>query len=731
MGQMRTLAIALTLAWIAIATTNSTAQLFKTAQTFAVSRDADYFAVGDFNGDGNPDIILINNFSSGGRAQVYLGNGKGGFSKGSTPEISAFSLCVVVGDFNNDGKLDLAVGGENTLDILLGKGDGTFQAPMIIEQQSPVFSIAAADLNNDGKLDLILSSATVLLGNGNGTFQGPINTGAIGSTVPIVVGDFTGDKKLDLAMLDNRNQQSLGYVMVYPGNGDGTFQPAIVTVFPGYNSSGITAADFNRDGKLDLAISGCSDINCFAPETATILLGNGDGTFQSQTVTATLGIGPMSILSADFNRDGIPDLLELNRGSADITIWTGKGDGTFNSSESWAMPLASHLAVVGDFNNDGQPDIVILDLNVPSEGLTFVKGLPGAKFAAALESYAPAPDVPATGDFNEDGKLDVIVGNGFASSVSVALGQGDGTFQSLPSFSFPANSGPSQILVGDFNGDHHLDMIYVTAFADGQTFIALGNGDGTFKPAVPIHCGDRSFYLEIGDFNGDGILDIVASNDVVPAALEVCLGNGDGTFQPPVPFLTNDYYVDYLAVADVNGDGKLDLILVVGNNPGSVQTMLGNGDGTFQPPSPPTTLGRYPLKPVLVDLNGDGNLDMVVQMNDSTDNLYVLFGDGKGNFHTSQIFSLPKGPASVAGTVVVADFNGDGILDIADPYADIEAGIGMLFGKGNGTFTKGSPINVVPFSIVGGDFNGDGKTDLVFSSPYNSALTTLLNTPPK
>jgi hypothetical protein len=169
---------------------------------------------------------------------------------------------------------------------------------------------------------------------------------------------------------------------------------------------------------------------------------------------------------------------------------------------------------------------------------------------------------------------------------------------------------------------------------------------------------------------------------------------------------------------------------VNGENPGSYITMLGNGDGTFQAASAPAALGTYPMQPILADLNGDGKIDMVLQMNSPTNNLYVLLGNGDGTFQAPEIFSLADGPGYVLGGAVIADFNGDGILDIAAPYGCCQigvVGIGMLYGTGHGTFTQGPAIGVVPGMIVGGDFNGDGKTDILFGDAYSNMVSALLD----
>ena len=706
----------------------ATAPVFETPQSFAIAASANAFGVGDFNRDGNLDLVGVD--QSGSRALVYLGNGKGSFTKGAAAQIASISECITVGDFNNDGILDLAIAGDTTTEVLLGNGDGTFQAGKKI-QQPMINTISAGDFNNDGNLDLLLNGNTIALGKGDGTFQQPTTVNNYATSVPVAIGDFNGDHKLDFALLSYADASQ---VVTFLGNGDGTFQTPLTTEIPGYYQQGIVAGDFNGDGKTDLATSQCSEGNCDGAGSANILLSNGNGTFQVQTITELIGFKPGVILAADFNRDGKTDLVEMNA-SDDMAVWTGKGDGTFNVSQSWALPPTPAYAAIGDFNNDGQPDIALISAenNGTLREMTVVLGTAGGKFLAAAESYAYAPDALATGDFNEDGKLDAIAGSGYDNTATVALGNGNGTFRALPSFPMmPVNNSADEILVDDFNNDHHLDIVSMSFTNLGQVVIGLGNGNGTFKPGVRISCGLEATFAVAGDFNGDGKLDLATTNYGRPTgSVNICLGNGDGTFQPPTTIaLSSGSQPNFAAATDLNGDGKVDLIVINSGIPGSYVTMLGNGDGTFQAASAPVALGTYPMQPILGDLNGDGKIDMAIQMNNSTDNLYVLLGNGDGSFQTPQIYSIIDGPSYVIGGPVIADFNGDGIPDLAAEYGCCQSGalgIGMLYGTGDGTFTMGAPIAVAPGMIVGGDFNGDGKTDILFGDGYSNMVSALLD----
>jgi hypothetical protein len=313
----------------------------------------------DFNGDGIPDLVILGDGIS-----VLLGNGDGTFTAAPRPPAD-LPGSVVVGDFNGDGAPDLAVAprlDEGDSEVLLGKGDGTFN--LVHEDFGnkngivTSSSIAVGDFNGDGKLDLAetcssineqpCNSLLILLGNGDGTF---IQSSAIPFDIfgfqSTAAGDFNGDGHLDLAVTDSGSND----VTILLGSGDGSFTPT-ANLVTGVNPSSIAAADFNRDGRLDLAVtdSGSNDV--------TILLGNGDGNFTS-AASAAAGIVPASVAIGDFNGDGATDLVVANAGSSRVTILSGNGDGTFTAAASPAADTGSTSVAVADFNADGKEDIVV------------------------------------------------------------------------------------------------------------------------------------------------------------------------------------------------------------------------------------------------------------------------------------------------------------------------------------------------------------------------------------
>jgi hypothetical protein len=331
----------------------------------------------DFNEDGKPDLAIAANV----RMYIYLGNGNGTFTPTPTSPISVPSPPyddfgspylgpIAVGDFNNNGHLGLAVGmfQNDAAVILFGNGNGSFapsSAAFANALGQPTSAIAAADFNADGKLDLVITNqllgqSPVVLGYGNGAFNTAGDLFSSGFSAAAAVGDFNADGKLDVAVASGG---STAYpdsgVTVSLGKGDGTFTEASGSPIPlGQNLSAIATADFNGDGKLDLAATDS------AGNAVIILLGNGDGTFGAPT-TIPVGNGPDAIVAADFNNDGKLDLAVANYGDGTITLLLGNGDGTFTQAAGSPFTVGQHpyQITVADFNGDGKIDLATANLS--------------------------------------------------------------------------------------------------------------------------------------------------------------------------------------------------------------------------------------------------------------------------------------------------------------------------------------------------------------------------------
>jgi hypothetical protein len=391
--------------------------------------------------------------------------------------------------------------------------NGSPRVSTFVSSSRLMAAITAADVAVAGTATVAVNSPSpgggvstpVYLGVTNPFSQITFTTSTFGSLIPLgmTAADLNRDGKLDLVTA-NEN----GDVSVFLGNGDGTFQAGRDYVVGSQSNEldSVVAVDVNGDGKLDL-------IACLVSTAQVgVLLGNGDGTFGTASLYATNGGLPQSILVADFNGDGFTDIAVANYGSNTIGVLLGNGDGTFRTAINSASSFGPEYFVVGDFNKDGKLDVV-----------------------------TSAPD---------------------AGGISIMLGNGDGTFK--PPVTYPAGFGPLALVSGDFNGDGNLDVV-VTSNMDAQTnpiSVFLGNGDGTFQPYVQFNVGDFPSQIVAGDLDGDGKLDLIVMNSDIffgGPTLSVLFGVGNGTFLPQVvfPVAANSTIVP----GDFNGDGRLDLAI--------------------------------------------------------------------------------------------------------------------------------------------------------------------------
>lgn len=377
--------------------------------------------------------------------------------------------------------------------------------------QSPTFTASshpmlggqhvAADFNGDGRLDLAGSgvsstgvpSASVMLNNGDGTFRPKVDYPAAGYTDAIAAGDFNGDGRQDLAVTIHTAEFSLS---LFTGNGDGTFNAAVN--FPntsGFDSPSVVAEDLNNDGKLDLAImhnANCYTAACVPAETISVMLGNGDGTFQP-TRELPVGRGMSRMTAGDFNRDGIKDLA-IGASNTNLYILLGAGDGAFTQ-----LPTTT--------------------------------AIPGG------DSASTCGDVDAA-DFNRDTIQDLVVACGNSNGNVILLGLGDGTFRQSYQITENAVQAPLNLAVADYNADGIQDISRSMGYGNlGLMEIANGNGDGTFQAPVrylvpTAVTGEGGLFNIAGDFNGDAKPDIAMEVGGAGNSLKVLLNT---TGAPPAP----------------------------------------------------------------------------------------------------------------------------------------------------------------------------------------------------
>lgn len=697
-------------------------------------------ASADFNGDGHLDLAVAPNGLNG---EVIVLYGRGGTEKFGPPTnfpAGASARSVTVGDLNGDGKPDLIVNlddfGQPTgrLSILMNDGTGKFGAPSIINVTSSLGRPVLADVNNDGKVDIVIGASVgissgrvaVLLGNGAGGFTNAANSPFITTSdnaPAVVVGDFNEDGKRDLTLPGAQSGLDILF-----GDGTGVFaQGPHITTDRG--TLVLTMADFNGDSHLDLL----SDVN--------MLLGTGTGTFSAPINIASLG-NSNAAFAGDVNNDGKVDLLAGSPGG--LTVMLGDGTGNLVPFKTYASGLtifgASAFGVLGDFNEDGKMDVAA----AKTQGVGILDGDGTGAFNDAVTyttSMSGMRDVVAA-DFNNDGKQDfAIIGPGFGfqfpagSGVEVALGDGNGNFtkKSLTTF---FTSTPTAITSADFNNDGKIDLA-VTNPSNGRVSILLNDGTGGFPTdgsSVPfVFVGFGPSAIKAADVNNDGKVDLLVIRQSTNSYV-LLLATGGGNFVDigGGPIQGSSSFFDDLATGDFNADGKVDMA-VIRSNDSFVNVLSGNGTSQFSSYATAAIPGT-PVSVVVGDLNGDSKPDIAVSsslFSGVVRQAYVtvLINNGAGGFNAPTNY-----PDEGAGILGIGDFNADTKPDLAVISGAIFVGsnldgIAVLTNKGNGDFNAPVDYSAGPSSdhLAVADFNNDGKDDVLISQQGQSVALLLNN----
>jgi hypothetical protein len=380
----------------------------------------------------------------------------------------------------------------------------------------------------------------------------------------VVARDFNSDGNVDLAVGTSRHST----VSILLVNGDGTFQ-----AYQDFATSDppdfLAVADFNGDSKLDLVTAAQ-----YAQARFSVLLGNGDGTFQPPIDTATLQ-RPRNLAAGDLDADGIADVA-VTEYSTIVSIFKSNGDGTFktplNYEGRWTISME-------DFDGNGTIDLVSANL-LQHYGVAVLAGNGDGSFQGVTQ-LAGSVVSQTTGDVNGDGKPDIVATN--YNSVSVLLNSGDGTYPTRTDY--PTGNDTQDVTLGDVNKDGLIDVV-VTNRADNSISVLLGNGDGTFQSRSDFATATSPKALLLSDFNNDRIMDVATANQTNPGTVSILLGAGDGTF-PTHQELSAGDSPQSIAKSDFNGDGKKDLVVnynyAGGTSDSGASVFLSNGDGTFQP----------------------------------------------------------------------------------------------------------------------------------------------------
>ncbi|HEY6376298.1 MAG TPA: Ig-like domain repeat protein [Edaphobacter sp.] len=839
--------------------------------------------VGDFNGDGIPDLA-VPNFESN-NVSILLGDRSGGFAPapGSPVAVGTWPYAVAVGDFNGDGIADLAVPNfdSNDVSILLNQVTQTATAVLpgvsipgsgirnveatypgdthFADSTSPTIPLTGSRVATATTLALstsdtiafgtqvILTAAVTPYTAGSLTATGTmsfydgttllgtvptLSTGEASLTVPsggipgFAVGTHTltalyeGDAHFlsstsgpvsltvspvspAVSLVSSNNPSSYGQPVTFtatvPSGATGTIQfrdgtanlGGPVTLAAGvaaYTSSSLTpgaraiTAVYSGDGSHLPMTSDVLTQQVTSLPTATLLAVSPSSPLAAQTVmtlTATVTasgaavhpglvtfceateppcVGLAVVGTAQLTSAGTAALRFIPRvGSHNyIAIFAGTTAYTASISSAQAvtvsppatLPTTTAITSSGSAGNYTLRATVVGTGNAtlgPTGSVSFIDttnsnsvlgtatlGTPtlGHGFVNATGSPIAVGNLPvaaAVGDFNGDGIADLVVANDTDNSLSILLGNGHGGFSPAPGSPIAVGPNPFGVVVGDFNSDGVADLAVVNSGSTNVS-ILLGDGHGGFSPAVgsPVAVGTDPFGVAVGDFNGDGIADLAVanwgSNNVT-----ILLGNGSGGFSAsgsPVAVGTRPYAI---TVGDFNGDGIADLA-VANQTSTNVSILLGNGSGGFSSaPGSPVTVGNNPQSLVVGDFNGDGIADLAVT-NYLSNDMNILLGDGHGGFS-----SAPGSPvATGAGPnyVAVEDFNGDGIADLVVANLDADD-VSIFLGNGSGGFAlaSGSTVAVghLPYAVAVGDFDGDGIADLAVPNFGANDISILLN----
>jgi hypothetical protein len=478
------------------------------------------------------------------------------------------------------------------------------------------------------------------------------------------------------------------------------FLPAVTYLSGGFGATSVTVADVNGDGKPDLVVAKACGSSC-AEGSTSVLLGRGDGTFQLSVVYESGGSIAYSVAVADVNGDGKPDLVVANCGPIGINacqsgnglvgVLLGNGNGTFRPVVTYDSGGSTAVSVaVADVNGDGKPDVLV------------------ANECGTSSTCQPG-------------------------SVGVLLGNGDGTFQAAKTYD--AKYAVVSLAVADVNGDGRPDVLTASDNSDpGRVGVLLGNGDGTFQPVVTYSSGgNAAMSVAAADVNGDGKPDLLVGNMCINicavgavGSVGVLLGNGDGTFQPAVTYDPGGTGAWSVKVADVNGDGKPDLVVALYFYH-SVGVLLGNGDGTFQAVTNYDSGGTVPMSVAVADLSGDGKSDIAVAnycngsgLNCTTGSIGVLLNNSGVHNPTSTSLTSSLNP-SIYGQKVTwtATVTSSGSITptgkVRFTWSGYTIGSATLNSSGVATLTK-SNLNADSYpltAVYSGDVNNLRSTSAI------------------
>ena len=625
------------------------------------------------------------------------------------------------------------------------------------------YEAALADMDGDGDLDVVTvdlhdqetGKVSVSKNDGGGGFAAPALYPVGPGSAWLAVGDLNADDRPDV-VVSNSQAEDTKAVTVYMNNGTGGLvSPHVLTAPAASYPQGIEIADWNGDGKADVAVA------LMMMGQVKVFLGDGTGFFPSSKLVST-GITPHDLDAANFDGDAHLDFVVTDVDGA--RVFYGNGTGFVGGAYLNNFPTGCDHVAAGDFNEDGYPDFV-----TTGQKLTlFQNDGTGFGWTKRFSAVGENPVGIAADDIDGDGHRDVAAALYLGGAVSVYYGDGDGNFPVRQDWG--VGLAPNHVAIGDLNGDAKPDLVApssqlsqhdfqvllnggkrtflgrrdfdVTGDANGfavadfdhdgnqDVIVAVyqsnadnlklmrGNKDGTMKDPVLVETFGNNMPTNViaADFNEDGWMDAAASIFSPGNSMRVFINNGQGGFLPSVVYAANGN-PGSLAAGDITGDGHLDAIVVNSAlTTNTISVFIGLGNGTFLPGYELSTL-MAPSDLVIADFDKDGDLDVLVT-HSVAKSVLLFVNDGSGGLAS---VAYPLGVAQ--GTPSVADLDGDGWLDVA-----LSTGVAsVLFNDGGNGFTL-QPGSAPASGGVGlGDFDHDGDMDMVATEFFNSRATVLLN----
>lgn len=655
----------------------------------------------DFTGDGRLDVAVALRDSD--RVVLYAGGANGWFASVREFTIGAGAATLASADFDGDGISDLVVGVGASIQILTRLQDVAQPAPRTVSLASGASDIIAQDLNGDGRADLAATlrdanQVIVLEQRADGTFA--IRSLTIsGQPSDLAAGDFDGDGDADLAI----GLAVDGNVALARRQADGSYELSTIAVDLDrkVSSAGtslrtvVHAADFNADGRLDLAVA-----NTFARDVTMLL---NDGQSLAPRCRVLMANSIVALATGDFNADGRLDVIAANDDAerAGIAVRLGRGNGSFQQDARLPIGTDPHALAAADFNSDGHADLVSTSFN----GLVVQLGAGDGVFAAPQRIAADQPQAIVAGDFNRDGRPDLAATFPFQGAdsrvdhrVGVWLGLGDGTFRDATFYN--VGELPLDLVAADFNGDGALDLATANG-SSNDVSVLLNAGDGGFSIAATLPAGAQPSSIVAADFDTDGLMDLAAANESGDS-VSLWRGMGNGQFVLGTTLATGDAPSDLIA-ADLDGDGRIDLVSA-DRGAGALSVLYQESNGAYSRKAVTAGEGARGLA-LLRDAN-EPRARLAVTL-DARDRLVVLESTAARQWNRTGEYATGRTPIAV----VASDANRDGQDDLAVLNA-FTSDVTLLLGDGDRfRRTHVSDDALTQSAPTFADLNDDGAHD--------------------